>query len=507
MKFMLILVLVSVIAVNAQTQQGISSISQENLMKTVNFLASKELAGRLSGSEGYNKAARYMAAEFSKLGLKPLGDSAYCQNLKVEYNEIHPPLKLWLMEDGRRLPAVLSTRGVADDSSGRLKEYKLGKDFVCRELTGSGHVTAPLVFCGYGLSMPEFGYDDYAGINVKGKIVIVFKPNPSWKMNDTSNWGSGYPRFKARLAKEHGAVGMLIVSTPNDPKPQKTIISVLEGGGEQDEQFPQMHIDIPVADELLFGSSYSLKNLQSKIDSLKHPFSIPVTSQVEIEINAKYTKEKPTINIIGLLEGTDPVLKNEYLVIGAHLDHVGSQANEIYAPGANDNASGSAAVLEIARAFAGGNVKPKRSIIFTLFASEELGLIGSKYFVDHPPVPLERIAAMFNLDCIGYGDSIQIGNGKSSPNLWGIAHRQDSLFTKMMVEATWNGGGADAGPFHDKGIPAAYFVTTNSYAHLHYMTDTPETLNRPLFEKITRLAYLTAYQVAGGMYNRENVMK
>jgi len=326
-------------------------------------------------------------------------------------------------------------------------------------------------------------------------------------MNDTSNWGNGYPRFKARMAKDHGAVGMLIVSTPNDPKPQKTIISVLEGGGDQDEKFPQMHIDIPVADELLSGCGYSLKNLQSIIDSMKHPSSISLASQVEIEIDAKYTKEKPTVNIIGLLEGTDAVLKNEYLVIGAHLDHVGSQANEIYAPGANDNASGSAAVVEIARTFTLNNIKPKRSIIFTLFASEELGLIGSKYFVDHPPVPLDKITAMFNLDCVGYGDSIQIGNGKSSPKLWQLGRQQDSTYSHLMVEATWSGGGADAGPFYDKGIPAAYFVTTNSYAHLHYMTDTPETLNRPLFEKITGLAYLTAYHVANGDYNREEIIK
>ena len=215
----------------------------------------------------------------------------------------------------------------------------------------------------------------------------------------------------------------------------------------------------------------------------------------------------PTMNVVGLLEGSEPLLKNEYLVVGAHLDHVGSQAGEIFAPGANDNASGSTAALEIARAFVNSGIQPKRSIIFVLFASEELGLVGSTFFVNQSPVSLNKIVAMLNLDCIGYGDSIQVGNGKSSPKLWNIARRQDSLYTKMMVEATWNGGGADAGPFHDKGIPAAYFVTTNSYAHLHYMTDTPETLNKSLFEKITKLAYLTAFDVADGIYIREEVIK
>jgi len=387
------------------------------------------------------------------------------------------------------------------------KEYKLGKDFVCRDLTGSGHFTVPVVFCGYGLSQPEIGYDDYTSVDVSGKIVLVFKPNPKWKMNDTSNWGSGYPRDKAKTAAQHGAVGLLIVSPPNDPNPQKTILSVLDGKSEQNENVPQLHIDIPVADELLQESGFTLRNLQTKIDSNKNSFSFLLKSTVEIEVHARYTKEQPTMNVVGLLEGADPLLKNEYLVVGAHLDHVGSQADEIYAPGANDNASGSAAVLEMAKAFVNNSMKPKRSVIFVLFASEELGLIGSSYFINHTPIPIDKIVAMINLDCIGYGDSIQVGNGKSSPKLWNIARQLDSLNTKMMVQATWNGGGADAGPFHDKGIPAAYFVTTNSYAHLHYMTDTPETLNKSLFEKITKLAYLTAFEVANGDYNREEIIK
>jgi hypothetical protein len=478
----------NVIAQTIPDNIGAAAITQDGLMKTVSYLASKELNGRLSGSEGYNKAATFMAGEFQKLGLKPYGDSAYFQNLKVEYNEIYSPLKLSLVEDGQLK-----------------KEYKLGKDFVCRDLTGSGHFTAPVVFCGYGLSQPEIGYNDYAGVDVKGKIILVFKPNPKWKISDSSNWGSAYPRDKAKTAAQHGAVGLLIVSPPNDPNPQKTILSVLDGKGEQNEKFPQMHIDIPVANELLQGIGYTLSDLQTKIDSFKTPFSHPMKSTVEIEVHAKYIKEQPTMNVVGLLEGTE--LKNEYLVVGAHLDHVGSQAGEIFAPGANDNASGSAAVLEMARAFMKNGIKPKRSIIFILFASEELGLIGSSYFVNHSPVPIEQITAMINLDCVGYGDSIQVGNGKSSPNLWAIAHKLDSLNTKMMVEATWNGGGADAGPFHDKKNPAAYFVTTNSYAHLHYITDLPETLNKSLFEKITKIAYLTAFEVANGGYNREEVIK
>jgi hypothetical protein len=469
---------------------GLKLISKNSLMKTVNFLASKELAGRLSGSDGFNKAAYYMANEFKSAGLRPLGDNGYFQNLNVEYNEILPPVILNLVKDGKTT-----------------KKYKLGKDFVCRGFTGSGKFVAPVVFCGYGISNPEVGYDDYAGIDVKGKVVLCFKYNPAWKLKDTINWGENLPRQKSFVAAEHGAIGILFVSTPNDKNPQKTILSILHGEGIQDEEFPELHIDIPAADEFLSGSRFTLSDLQSEIDLTKKPFSLQLKTSAEIEVHAKYTKEQPTMNIIGLLPGSDEKLKDEYLVIGAHLDHVGSQGNEIYAPGANDNASGSAAVLEIAKALVKGKVYPKRSVIFVLFASEEIGLAGSKYFVEHSPVPLDKIEAMINMDCVGYGDSIQVGNGKSAPNLWNIAKEKDSIYTKMMVKNTWSGGGADATSFHQKGVPCAYFVTTNSYEHLHYITDTPETLNKSLFEKITKLVYLTAYNIANGNYEREIIMK
>ena len=210
------------------------------------------------------------------------------------------------------------------------------------------------------------------------------------------------------------------------------------------------------------------------------------------------------MNVIGLLEGSDPILKDEYLVIGAHLDHVGSQAGLLF-PGANDNASGSAAIIELAKAFQLDGTKPKRSILFVLFASEEQGLFGSKYFVENMKINPDKIVAMFNLDCIGYGDSIQVGNGKTSPGLWSLTRNIDNENFNLLIEDTWSGGGADLTPFYEKGIPGLYFVSKYSYDHLHLPTDTPETLNPDLFEKIVKLAYLTATDVADGNYKREAV--
>ena len=176
-------------------------------------------------------------------------------------------------------------------------------------------------------------------------------------------------------------------------------------------------------------------------------------------------------------------------------------------PGANDNASGSAGVIELAEAFQKSELRPRRSILFVLFASEEQGLFGSNHFIENIKIDSEKIVAMFNFDSIGSGDSIQVGNGKSSPKLWNLAKKIDRENFNLVVEDTWNGGGADLTPFYETGIPGLYFVSKYSYEHLHLPTDTPETLNLDLLANIVRLAYLTARDVADGNYRKETTIK
>jgi hypothetical protein len=482
MKYIIVLALVFTLnSAFSQDTTGVWFISGTNLMKTDSYLSSKEFKGRLSGSKEYYKAADFIAGEFSKIGLKPLGNKNYFQDFKIEYNEIIAPCKFALVENGKTI-----------------KQFSLGKDYACRGFSGSGHFTAPVVFAGYGFS--DENYDDYAGLDVKGKIVMMFKQIPNWKIGD-KNWNSSL-RYREKIAFDKGALAILFVSKPNDANPQKPIGSTMDGEGNYIADFPMIQIDVEAGEELVKATSYTLKELQTYIDSLKQPKPLELNKNIELNINAKFEKEKNTMNVVGMLEGET----DDYVIIGAHLDHVGGQGDEIYFPGANDNASGSSAVLEIARTFANLKIKPKRSIIFILFSNEESGLNGATYFTEHSPVPLEKVTAMFNMDCVGFGDSIHIGNGKSAPELWSITRKLDSLFTKQMVTNTWNGGGADATPFHQKGIPCLYFVTTNSYKHLHLTTDLPETLNQNLFEKITRLAYLTTLNVANGEYKREVVI-
>jgi hypothetical protein len=466
---------------------GLESIKSDDLLQTVKILASAEFDGRLPGSEGYNKAANFASERFAKIGLLPAGDEAYFQYLNVEYNKIDTPVVFNIIADKKNI------------------SYEHRKDFVLRGFTGAGNHNLPVAFCGYGISRPDIGYDDYAGIDVKDKIVMVFKQNPSWKINDES-WGNEYPREKSRIAYNHGAKGILFVSRPNDEKLQPLIGSVMHGEGEQLEDFPQLHISIEAANDLLSGTDFSISESQILIDENKSPASFVTESKAQIKVNTHYQKSSRTINVVGLLEGSDLNLKDEYLVIGAHLDHVGSQAGLLF-PGANDNASGSAAVLELAEAFQLSSLKSKRSILFVLFASEEQGLFGSKHFVKNLKIDTNKIISMFNFDSIGSGDSIQVGNGKSSPELWNLARKIDKENFNLVVEDTWSGGGADLTPFYEIGIPGLYFVSKYSYEHLHLPTDTPETLNVDLLTNIVRLSYLTAREVADGNYQRETIIK
>lgn len=469
--------------------RGTEAITAAGLRETVAFLADERFAGRLPGTPGYDQAARAMADRFDRLGLQPGGEDGYFQHLPMEHNQVLPGCRLALK-----------------DAAGQEKEYVLDRDYIFRGFTGSGDVAAPVVFCGYGLSAPERGYDDYAGVDVRGRVVLVFKQGPGWRPADGEGWGElPNPRPKAQAALDHGAVAVLMVSRPNDKNPQPLIGSVMHGGGDRQVDIPQLQITAEVAADLLAGSDLDLKALQTGIDTGRAPLSRALEVTVQVRAETEYDPARDTVNVVALLPGSDPELKDECLVIGAHLDHVGTQGGQAFFPGANDNASGSAAVMELAAAFAAAADRPARTVAFVLFAGEEQGLIGSKFYADHPAIPLEKTVAMFNLDCVAHGDSIQLGNGKSAPRLWNLAKALDRTGDRLTVAQTWSGGGADAAPFHQKGLPTLYFVTRHSYTHLHRTSDTVDTLNPPLHEALTRLAFRTACAVAGGQYRREEL--
>lgn len=478
-------------------------IRAADLVRTIEQLASPQYQGRLAGSPGYLEAAGMAAGKFRELGLRPGGglqDSlgapadtsanadtdateAYFQDLAIEYNPIEE--------------CALALVG----PDGTARELQLGRDFACRGLTGSGKITAPVVFAGYGLSLPEKGYDDYAGVDVRGKVVLAFKEAPPFTV-DSTGWGQEWmPSPKGRTAAAHGAVALLVVSRPKQEHPQRPIGSMLEGDAPHAPDFPRLQVDLGIAEELVASTGLGLAGLESRIDSTRAPSTRLLNVSARVRVRARYEARQRSVNVIGILEGSDPMLKNEYVVLGAHLDHVGSQGNMFY-PGANDNASGSAVVLAAASALARGApwgegaAPPRRSVVFGLWSSEEAGLLGAQRFIDQPPVPRKRIVAYLNFDCVGHGDSIEIGGGKSYPGLWELARALDSRSSNLVVAHTWEGGGADAAPFEEAGIPNLYFASRFSYTHLHLPSDTPETINPALLEAVARLGTEVAWRIA-----------
>ena len=464
-----------------------ASITKEDLLAKVTNLTSIEQNGRLPGTEGYRLAAEAAAEYFAALGLQPGGDNGYFQTLPIEANEIFGQPYFGLT-DGH-------------------EEFTLGEDYIFRGFTGQGDLSSSVVFAGYGLSFPERGYDDYAQLDVEGKVVLVFKQGPGWELTDGGGWQDmSNPRPKANTAAAHGALAVLMVSKPNDEHPQPLIGSVMHGAGDQELNVPQLQISHEVAAKLLRKTGLELSELQTKIDDAEKPASVDLGVSVDLKVKTRYQKEAETWNVVGIMPGSNVDMATEFLVLGAHLDHVGNQAGQAFFPGANDNASGAAAVMEIAEAFVRSGTAPLRTLVFVLFSGEEQGLIGSKYYVDHPARPLNSTVAMLNFDCVAHGDGIRVGGGKSTPLLWGRALQLDAMDKNLMVPGTWGGGGADAAPFHEAGLPTLYFVSTNSYTHLHKTSDQVETLNGDLFEAITRLGYRTAAWIGDGSYQRENLL-
>ncbi|MFO8235954.1 MAG: M20/M25/M40 family metallo-hydrolase [Bacteroidales bacterium] len=482
--FSILSVLISLSFYSCNQETTPELLTKDNLFIFTSELASSEYEGRLAGSEGYNKAAALTAEKFKSFGLEPLGDSAFFQFFNIEYNKINH----------------LSFSNLTNNDS--IIHYEAGKDFVARGFSGSGDIEAPVVFCGYGISRPGKGYDDYANIDVEDKIVMIFKEKPRWKL-DNENIGHNSLRKKAKVAESKGAKGIIYISFPNAEEPQKPIGSVKHGKGNHLKDMPQIHVANHVANQIARESRTDLKKLQSYIDGNKQPKSKPLETIAHIFIDADYQKKKRTMNVVGMLEGTDDSLKNEYVVLGAHLDHVGNQGGKVLFPGANDNASGAASITAVADALSREKDSIKRSVIVVAFSSEEQGLQGATHFVKNSPVDRDHIVAMLNMDCVAHGDSIVLGSGRTSPELYKMARKTDSVNKKLVIDRTWGGGGADATPFYKKGVPTLYFATKNSYTHLHLPTDTPETLNQDLHYEITKLAYKLTKEISQGKYDGE----
>ncbi len=481
-----------------------AAIRAEEIRAQLDFLAADALLGRNTPGPGLDTAAAFIARSFQASGLAPVNGS-YFQEFGLH--------RIFLGDTNTcRITGI----------DGQEREYRIKKEFMPYEMTANKSCSGEIVFAGYGITDPESGYDDYAGIEVKDKIVLVLKRGP--RQNDPAS-----PFFmhkdvrpsrideKIKNAIAHGAAGILLVTDPLHNRiltprgfpwpslykgfPPEAVPVTL--GGMEDEKIPAIQVGEEAMVQL-FGSVAALRGEQAAIDSAMAPRSrVLAGCRTEIRTSTHHTVQQ-TRNVAGLLEGRDPRLKQEVVIIGAHYDHLGcteksaAGQDSIY-NGADDNASGTVGVLAAARAFASAGKRPRRSVLFIAFAGEEKGLFGSTHYVKEPLIPLDVTAAMLNMDMIGrnHPDSLTITGHGSSRELEKALHRANGK-CRFMLEMGKEGamrGSSDHAPFARKQIPVLFFHS-GMHADYHKVSDEADKCDAGKMARVTELCSRVAWLIA-----------
>ncbi len=455
------------------------SFDVDRYLAHIQYLASPELKGRESGSPELEKAAKYIEEQFRGDGLRPIG-GGYLQAFPVTTSS----------RPGRnnRLESVLH---------GETETLQTDKDFTPYSFSSSGKASGSVVFAGYGITAPEYGYDDYAGLDVRGKFVLVlahepqeFDPASVFEGKVYTDHSQGYS--KAANARNHGARGLLLVlDRVNHPDSQDALEAFINTTGPPDAGILFVQVRESVAEGWFQASGKDLGATEEAINSDLRPRSfaladVTVRESVDVERVVKTVH-----NVVGYLPGSG----EEYIVVGAHYDHLGlggpfSLAPTLQGmmhPGADDNASGTAGVLELARYFS-GLPKQRRGILFIAFAGEELGLLGSGYYANHPLLPLANAVAMLNMDMIGRvrDDKLFIGGAST-----GTSFRADldALVKEagFRVDYSESGyGSSDHTSFTAKQVPTLFFFS-GLHGDYHRPSDTWDKIDAPDAIRVVRL--------------------
>ncbi len=464
------------------TKDTLLRANTDTLMKHVRILSSSQYEGRMAGSEAFLDAANYCAEVLASYGVKPFQEE-WGQYFQVEYNEIEN----------------CNFYTYVNDNDVRV-QYVLGRDYVCSSMTGRGYTNAPVVFCGWGID--HYSYDEYGKVDVRGKVVLCLSGVPEFLPGKITDRYATL-RDKAEVARKHGAVGLVCVNMSESCRPYEVQHWAWCGEGSHQMTFPVVQPTREMATALLADEQMTFDSVVNRLTETMTPQSFHLRKSFEININAKYRPNATTANVVGVLPGYDAKLKNEYIVVGAHLDHVGIQGNTCLFPGANDNATGVAAVLEAARLLTVNAPKEieynKRSIVFVLFSGGELQNLGSSIFVSNFP-KLRNVECFINAESIGQGDSIQVLGNKRFPMLWNIASRNDSISTKSLVKGYRTMPKGDAAPFAQVGIPSLVFTGFMGNLNDHVPSDISENVDRDLMTKNASLMAEVIYELSLGDY-------
>ncbi|WP_288129050.1 M28 family metallopeptidase [Microbulbifer sp.] len=484
------------------------SANSENIRADVEYLAADALQGRQTGTAGYRQAADYVADKFSALGLQSISGDDFQQ-----------PVPFRRASWGTREPGFV-LHGRDGDIT-----FEAGEDFLASPATISEDTVASagLVFVGYGIEAPEFGLDDYADLDVQGKIVVILDGRPNHLPSEEgAHYASG--RTKRTTAAAHGAIGSITLNTPAREFRRSFARSAehmdapafdwLRADGVPGNAIPGLHpgvfLDMPAAKQLFIGASRSLDTVYTEMKNGVVPRGFPLPYSATLSNGAEHEKIISP-NVVGLLPGSDPKLKGEYVVFSAHLDHIGiddTAEGDQVANGAQDNAAGIAVMLEVARLFVESGRPPRRSILFVAVTAEEEGLLGSDYFAQHPPVPPRSMVANINLDMpmllYPFRDVIAFGAEHSSLGKT-AAHAAERVGLKLSPDPMPEEVifvRSDHYSFVRQGVPAIYLITgreardpdiNGTEAQVSFLR---ERYHRPGDEADTQIDYVAAQQFA-----------
>jgi len=441
----------------------------------IRYLASDELKGRKSATPEYAKAAEYVAAKMKEYGLQPGGEKgSWFQEVTFKnWSNYEQPVRLEIVSPQKR--AYFPGRS---------------RDFAPVFGTGSGIVQGEMAFAGYGILSEKPAWNDYEGLEVKGRILVILPDSPpDFEDAAAKEWTL---EKKAKLAAEKGAVGMIEMDLtdprqPPDPKERRRTSRNLKAG-ECPKGFVVMQAGRNFLDDVFYSARKSWRDAVSRILRLKKPHSFLFEAAVEMEVHL-VQEERKAVNVIGLLPGRDPKFKDEYIIVGGHLDHLGIGLNGFIYNGADDNASSAATILETARVLIASGFRPARSVLFCSWAGEEMGLIGSRYYVDHPLYPLEKTAVYLNIDMVGTGDSdLLVGGMWEYDRFYDIVKAGLDPQTVKELKPRVNYRGSDHSAFWAKGVTALSLRTgeilteklDDEHPEYHNPGDRPELIDPEL---------------------------
>lgn len=471
---------------HSSSSTSTESIAVESILQDIRELSHPKYHGRQTGTEGGDHSAHYLVKRFRALGLVPVNNSGE-QARKGHWFQRQP--HTWSQLGN---PAIMTLSVLDANRLSSTYSSVPGQDFLPVLDSPATRLTAPTVFVGYGIVDPARGVDDYRGVDVRNRVVLFLRGKPA-----------SFPRWvtheeKAATAQEQGAVGYLTVTGPildhyEARKGLGQIPLAIYGASPDVRPIPGAWIHGKVLDRLLLTNRESLESLQQAANNIGNfqSRSLPILTHLHWEGRSL---PGTLTNVIGMLPGRDPALRKEVILIGAHRDHFGEQAGLVF-PGADDNASGTAVMLELARKLSQRAASPKRTILFVSFDGEERGLLGSTLYVKNPALPLSETVAMINLDHLGAGNgNLTVGITRLDSGLALKAANQASMGDRVNIYGYFPGG--DHVPFYEAGVPTITLVSSGSHPNFHQTSDTvdtiqPETLSTAahfIFSLITRLA-------------------